>query len=66
MMVLKPIEKNIMNALYLANKALTTQKVAERADISWQTAKNNLEELYRKGHVDSGKYGKSIYWWIKY
>ncbi|MDO5836371.1 MAG: helix-turn-helix domain-containing protein [Methanobacterium sp.] len=65
-MVLKPIEKSIINALYFANKPLTTQKVADGAKISWQTAKNNLENLHKKGYVDGGKLGKSIYWWIKY
>ena len=66
MMALKPEEKRILNALYFANKPLTTKTISEKADMAWQTAKTHLERMYQRGLVDRGKKGSAIYWWIKF
>lgn len=60
-----PEEKRIINVLYAAHKPLTTLAVSERSDMAWQTAKKYLTKLNRKKLVTHGKYGKSIYWWLR-
>ncbi len=60
-----PEEKRIINTLYIAHKPLTTNNISERSEMAWQTAKKYLVQLYRKGTVDSGRYGKSVYWWLR-
>lgn len=65
MVVLNPEEKRIINALYIAHKPLTTKKVSEQSEMAWQTAKKYLTRLYRTGIVSRGRYGKSIYWWLR-
>lgn len=60
-----PQERRIIHALYAANKPLTTNKVAEYAEMSRPTAKLYLTKLYKREIVDGGKYKKGIYWWIK-
>ncbi len=62
---LNPEEKRIINILYAAHKPLTTKNISERAEMAWQTAKKYLEQLRRKGITDGGRYGKSVYWWLR-
>lgn len=57
-------EERVLNALYAAEKPLTTQKVADTADMSWKTADKYLKQLREKNVVDAGKHGKSTYWWL--
>lgn len=64
-MKLNPEEKRIINVLYVANKPLSTKKVSERSEMAWQTAKKYLNRLYEKEVLRRGKYGKSIYWWLR-
>ncbi len=60
-----PEEKRIINILYIAHKPLTTSNISERSEMAWQTAKKYLEKLHEKGAVDYGRYGKSVYWWLR-
>jgi predicted transcriptional regulator len=64
-MAFTPEEKRIINVLYAAHKPLTTKRVSEMSELSWQTAKKYLQELYKKGTVVNGRYGKSVYWWLR-
>ena len=64
-MTFNPEEKRIINVLYIANKPLTTKNTSERSEMAWQTAKKYLGKLYDKGVVDRGRYGNSVYWWLK-
>lgn len=57
--------RRIIYVLYVANKPLTTNKVAEYAEISRPTARVYLRKLYKRGVVDGGRYKKGVYWWIK-
>ena len=63
--VYSPEEKRIINTLYIANKPLTTKNISERSEMAWQTTKKYLEQLHSKGIVEGGRYGKSVYWWLK-
>ncbi len=56
-MVYSQEEKRIINTLYKAHKPLTTKNISERSEMAWQTAKKYLEQLYKKGIVDAGRYG---------
>lgn len=62
---LNPEEKRIINTLYAAHKPLTTKNISDRSEMAWQTAKKYLEQLHSKGIVDGGRYGKSVYWWLR-
>jgi len=64
-MNLNPYERKIMKELYYAGKPLTTNEVAEKSDLSWQTAKKHLEQMRERGLLNHGKKGSAIYWWIK-
>lgn len=64
-MKLSPEEKRIINVLYVAHKPLTTNNISERSEMAWQTAKKYLNRLYGKKMLRRGKYGKSIYWWLR-
>ena len=57
-------EKRILTILYVANKPLTTQEIANKTDMVRLTAKKYLISLQNKGKVEGGRYGKSIYWWL--
>lgn len=65
MIELSQQEKRVIDALYAAHKPLTTQKVADNAEMSWATAKKYLVQLREKGIVDAGRRGKSTYWWLE-
>lgn len=58
-------EASVLNALYAADKPLTTQKVADNAGMSWKTAKKYLSELRDRSIVDAGRYGRATYWWLE-
>lgn len=58
-------EARVLNALYAAGKPLTTQKVADTADMSWKTAKKYLLGLRDQDVVGAGKYGRATYWWLE-
>jgi Mn-dependent DtxR family transcriptional regulator len=60
-----PEEKRIINVLYSAHKPLTTLDISDRSEMAWQTAKKYLKKLCDLGYVTNGKYGKSVYWWLK-
>jgi len=64
-MTFKPEEKRIINVLYIAHKPLTTKNISERSEMAWQTAKKYLGMLFEKKVVDRGRYGKSVYWWLR-
>ena len=58
-------ERIILDVLYLAWRPLNTKEIAEKANISWATAKKYLKRLYRKGHLRTKKKGNTRYWRIK-
>jgi predicted transcriptional regulator len=58
-------EKRIINLLYVARRQLTTKQVSAKLGIAWQTAKDNLISLRKKGHVNMRDEGNRIYWWLR-
>ena len=64
---LNPKEVAIIKALYAANKALPTNQVADKANMSWNTAENYLIKLYHRGitlfGIEPGN--KKILWFLK-
>ena len=60
----KAAEKELLSTLYSANKALTTEGLAQRCNISRITAKKYLERLKQEKLVESVKEGKGVYWWL--
>jgi len=64
---LTPLERNIIKALYLANKPLTANQVAKKAGCPWPTARDNLLSLFHKGITLFGYYerGKRLRWLLK-
>lgn len=65
MSTLSPIEKRIVNILYVAQKPLSTSDIAKRSQLSWATTKKYLARLYGKKFLRRAKKGKAIYWWIR-
>jgi DNA-binding Lrp family transcriptional regulator len=57
-------EEKVLEVLYDCPVTLSTKEVAEQAGISWETAKDRLEELFDKGYVESEDQGNSIQWWV--
>lgn len=57
-------EEKILEVLYNCPVTLSTKEVAEQAGISWETARDRLEELFQEGYVESEDQGNSIQWWI--
>lgn len=57
-------ERNILSALYSAEKPLTTERVSRIAGISRITARKYLDRLKNRGVLKSVRMGKGIYWWI--
>ena len=55
-------EKRIINALYNANRILTTTQVAKKSEMSWITANKYLRILEKRGYAMSKRIGKAIYW----
>ncbi len=50
----KPLTKNskrILADLFRARRPLSVKKIAERNEVAWQTAKDNIERLEKKGLV---------------
>lgn len=62
---ISPEEARVLNALYAAGKPLTTQKVADSADMSWKTAKKYLSALREQEFVEAGRHGRGTYWWLQ-
>jgi len=58
-------ERRVLDALYAAEKPLSTQKVADMADMSWPTADKYLNRLREKEFVTAGKLSKTTYWWLQ-
>lgn len=58
-------EKRIINLLYVARRPLTTKQIAEKLDVAWQTAKDNLMSLHEKGYVNVEERGNRTNWWLK-
>lgn len=57
-------EKRVIDALYNADRPLTTAEVAQEAEASWITAKKYLKILKKKKYVEMHKLGGSIYWML--
>ncbi len=60
-----PNEKRVINLLYVARRSLTTKQVSEKLGVAWQTAKDNLMSLHRKGYVNMDERGNRTYWWLR-
>ena len=58
-------EKRIINLLYVARRPLTTKQVSEKLGIAWQTAKDNLLCLNKKGYVNRKEESNRTYWWLR-
>lgn len=53
-----------LQALTDAKRPISTGQVAKYMSMSWKTARDNLEALFKLGMVEKGKVGKNkrIYW----
>ena len=61
-------QKRILRALYKARRPLSTNKVAEKAEVSWNTADDDLKELVKQGRVSmarKGEKGTKKVWYLK-
>ena len=54
----------VLSALFEFGQPVSTMQVAKFMDISWKTARDNLEALFKLGMVERGKVGdnKRIFW----
>lgn len=59
-----PYEKVIIDLLNRYRKPMSTLKVAERTGIAWETARDHLENLFKKGHIKKKTKSNKIIWWI--
>ncbi len=60
----KNLPKNairIMADLYRANRKLPINQIAKRTNVSWKTAKDNIQRLEKRGLVDCNRTIKRIY-----
>ena len=64
-MVFNYNEKRIINLLYVARRPLTTKQVANKTHMAWQTAKDYLTELQKKGYMNKSIQGNRTYWWLR-
>ena len=60
---INPYERAILNALYMSRIPLSTLQVAEKTNMSWETAKKYLRILRRNKLVDGGKIRKNKALW---
>ncbi len=44
------------------NNWFTTNELADRIKIAWETAEKNLQSLYQKGYLVKGKKKERFYW----
>ena len=58
------IQGQLLGTLIDAKRPLSTKKVAIFSEVSWKTARDNLEKLFELGMVYRGRVGnnKRIYW----
>ncbi len=56
---------NEISSYYKDRSIIDDKNISERSEMAWQTAKKYLERLHEIGIVDVGRYGTSVYWWIK-
>ena len=59
---LKPHDRVILDALWRAQKPLTTKQVSERSGTTWITAKRHLESLARRKLLAKHVGTNRIYW----
>ncbi len=55
---------NVLSALVEFDQPVSTMQVAKMMMISWKTARDNLEALFKLGMVEKGQVGKNkrIFW----
>lgn len=58
-------EQSILRLLKTARRPLTTTQVAQKLNISWETAKKYLDSLNRKRYISKQNLGNRIYWKMK-
>lgn len=61
-------KKQILRTLYKARRPLSTNKVADKSDMSWNTAETHLKDLVREGKVAmarKGEKGTKKVWYLK-
>ena len=58
-------QREILNFLYVAQRPVNTSRIARRTNMAWQTAKDNLEDLHKRGYVNSRERGNSTQWWLR-
>jgi len=58
-------EKEIVRVLNATRRPMNTNQIAERSDMSWQTAKKWLEELHSKKYVIYRSESGGTYWRLR-
>jgi predicted transcriptional regulator len=61
-LILKPQESRILKTLLGHNYYLSTTEIANKSNISWNTADKYLKLFHKKGWVDKWKRGNRVYW----
>lgn len=61
-MALDIYEREILRTLQKSRVPLNTSQISEKTDISWNTTKDRLEELYKKRKIKKKDKGNEILW----
>lgn len=61
-MILTLIEKKILKTLVQRQTFMTTQEIADRSEVSWNTADRHLHKFHREKWIDKRKRGNRSYW----
>jgi len=62
-----PFEADILRYLRFIGRARNTSQIAEATKMSWETARDHLENLFGRGYVLKGERPNQILWkyrWI--
>ncbi len=60
--IFKPFEERVVRVVTIAKRPLTTRQVSKFSGISYNSAKNNLDILNRKGILKKRVLKNRIYW----
>ena len=60
--IFKPFEERVVRVATIAKRPLTTRQVSKFSGISYNSAKNNLDILNRKGILKKRVLKNRIYW----
>jgi predicted ArsR family transcriptional regulator len=62
---IKDLEKRLLSVISSSNWPMTTEDIAKKLKISWQTAQIHLLKLAAEGKVEFKKVGRQNQWRIK-